>query len=323
MNSNTEVEEAKAVLEKEANAIREVANRLDPEKFTKAVDILYKKDGKIIVTGIGKSGHVGKKLAAMLCSTGSPAAFLHPSEAVHGDLGIHQHGDPVIYLSNSGSTPELLYLEPVFRSRDAKIIGILGKQPSPLSQKVNVTLDTSVDEEADPLGIVPTASIASAMALGHAIGSALMKRRGFDSKEYAKTHPAGQLGRNLLLKVKDVFHKTEKVACLNKNSSIKETVIAMSKYPLGAACILEEGKLIGIITDGDLRRALLKVDDISTIKTVDIMTQKPQTIFPEQSLGEALKEMEKRKPSPISILPVECNQKKTLLGLIRLHDILA
>lgn len=323
MNTNKEAEDAKAVLEKEAYAIKEVANRLNPEDFTKAVDILDKEDGKIIVTGIGKSGHVGKKLAAMLCSTGSPAAFLHPAEAVHGDLGIHQQGDPVIFLSNSGSTPELLYLEPVFRSREAKIVGILGKQPSPLSEKVDVSLDTSVEEEADPLGIVPTASIASAMALGHAIGSALMKRRQFDSTQYAQTHPAGQLGRNLLLKVKDVFHESEKVACLNKNSSIKETVIAMSEYPLGAACILEEGKLIGIVTDGDLRRALLKLDDISAIKTADIMTRNPQTIFPEKSLGEALKMMEKRKPTPISILPVECNHKKTLLGLIRLHDILA
>ena len=272
MNALTkEAEEAKTVLIKEAKAIEGVATRLNGPEFCKAIDILIKKNSKIVVTGIGKSGHVGKKMAAMLCSTGSPTSFLHPSEAVHGDLGIHQEGDPVIFLSNSGTTPELLNLEPVLRARGAKIVGILGKKISPLGEKMDALLDASVDEEADPLGLVPTASFAAAAALGDAIGSALMKRRNFDSNEYAKTHPAGQLGRNLILRVKDVFHPVEKVACLCANAWIKEAVIEMSKFPLGAACIIENQKLVGIITDGDLRRALLSTDDINSVCVTDIM----------------------------------------------------
>ena len=321
-NLTTELKEAKLVLNKEAHAIQLVAERLNAETFSHAVDILFQKDHKIVISGIGKSGHVGKKIAAMFCSTGSPASFLHPSEAVHGDLGIHQEGDPVIFLSNSGSTPELLYLEPVFRSRGAKIVGILGKQHSPLTTKVDISLDASVCEEADPLGIVPTASFAAATALGHAIGSALMKRRNFDSNEYAKTHPAGQLGRNLILKVKNVYHPIEKVACVKESSSIKEIVIQMSKYPLGGACVLDGNKLLGIVTDGDLRRALLKTEDINNVKATDIMTRNPQTISLEESLGNALKQMEQREPTPISILPVTCSEQNSLMGLIRLHDVL-
>ena len=206
---NVELEEAKTVLMKEALAIQEASNNLLPEALQSALDILYKENGKIIISGIGKSGYVGQKMAAMMCSTGSPAAFLHPAEAVHGDLGIHQKSDPVIFLSNSGATPELIYLEPVLRSRGAKIVGILGKTNSPLSEKVDVVLNATVKEEADHLGIVPTASFAAASALGDALGSALMKRRGFDKNEYAKTHPAGQLGRNLILRVQDVFHRKE------------------------------------------------------------------------------------------------------------------
>ena len=324
MNNKTqETEEAKTVLLKEASAIREVANRLSVKDFTRAIDILLKKEDKIIVTGIGKSGYVAKKIAAMLCSTGSPASFLHPAEAVHGDLGIHQKGDPVIFLSNSGSTPELIYLEPVLRSRGAKIVGILGKTKSPLGEKVDVLLDASVTEEADLLGIVPTASFAAAAALGDAIGSALMKRRKFDSNEYAKTHPAGQLGRNLILKVEDVYHNKTKVACLAKDAKLKEAVIEMSKYPLGAACVLENGKLLGIITDGDLRRTILETEDLNQACVSEIMTNEPTTIFPNKSLGFALDLMEKRKTGPISLLPVVNPKTEELLGLIRLHDVLS
>lgn len=295
-NSEQELEEAKTVLRKEAIAIQEIANRLDSGAFCKSIDILFETHGKIVITGIGKSGHVGKKMAAMLCSTGSPTAYLHPSEAVHGDLGIHQEGDPVIYLSNSGSTPELIYLEPVFRARGAKIIGILGQINSPLADKVDVLLDASVCEEADPLGIVPTSSFIAASALGDALGAALMKRRNFDKNEYAKTHPAGQLGRNLILRVKDVFHRLDKVALITREARIKEVVIEMSKHPLGAACVLENEKLIGIVTDGDLRRALQNTEDLINKKVEKIMTEQPQAIFPDETLGYALDVMEKETP---------------------------
>jgi len=322
-NESKEANDAKSVLLKEALAIKEAADRISNEDLTCAIDILQRENGKIVVTGIGKSGHVGKKMAAMLCSTGSPTAYLHPSEAVHGDLGIHQYGDPVIFLSNSGTTPELLYLEPVFRSRGAQIVGILGNPQSPLAEKVDVLLDASVKEEADPLGIVPTASFAVAAALGDALGSALMSRRNFDKNEYAKTHPAGQLGRNLILRVKDVFHLKEKVACLNENARIKDAVIEMSKFPLGAACILNNDKLSGIITDGDLRRALQKAENLVELQATEIMCHQPKTIGPNESLGEALKFMEQGNPTPVSILPVVCPDTGILLGLLRLHDILA
>ena len=319
-NFTQEAQEAKGVLAKEALAIQGVADRLIPKEFSKAIDILFKKDGKIIVTGIGKSGHVGKKFAAMLCSTGSPTAFLHPSEAVHGDLGIHQEGDPVIFLSNSGSTPELLYLEPVFRARGAKIIGILGKQQSPLGEKVDVILDASVNEEADPLGIVPTSSFAAASALGDAIGSALMKRRNFDSKEYAKTHPAGQLGRNLILKVRDVFHPFEKVACLAKKDSIKQAVIEMSKHPLGAACILEDKKLIGIITDGDLKRLIRKNNKIDNLIIKKHMSKNPYCVEENILASDILTQMNKRKITNVCVFNRK-NRKKTI-GVVHIHDVI-
>lgn len=319
-----EAEEARSVLIKEADSIKAAAERLCPRSFAEAVDILFKTTGKIIITGIGKSGHVGKKMAALFCSTGSPACFLHPSEAVHGDLGIHQEGDPVIYLSNSGATPELLYLEPVLRARSANIIGIMGKRESPLGSKVDVFLDASVQEEVDPLGIVPTASFAVVSSLGDALAAALMRRRGFDETEYAKTHPAGQLGRNLILKVRDVMHLPEKIACLSSETSIKEVVIAMSRFPLGAACILEQEKLVGIITDGDLRRALEKDQDLFSLKAGDIMSAHPETITADEPLGSALRRMEERKPTPVSLLPVTEHgvSEDHFIGLIRLHDVL-
>tara|TARA_B100000989_G_scaffold291322_1_gene265665 strand:+ start:586 stop:1557 length:972 start_codon:yes stop_codon:yes gene_type:complete len=314
-----ETEIAKNVLRKEAESILRASERIGSE-ISKAVKILYSEDNKIIVSGIGKSGHLGKKMSATFCSTGSPSAFLHPSEAVHGDLGIHQNGDPVLFISNSGTTPELLDLEPVLRNRSAKIIGILGRPKSALSEKVDVTIDASVSIEADPLGIVPTASFAVAAALGDALASALMKKRNFSEKDYATTHPSGQLGRNLLLKVSDVMHLTDKIARINPNTSFKEIVVEMTRFPLGAACVMEGDYLSGIITDGDLRRTLEKTDDFISIKSKNVMAKNPITIEPSLSLSDALQKMEKRK-SPISVLPVTEKGNRKLLGLIRLHDI--
>ena len=219
MNDQEDLKIARSVLITEAESILKAAERFDPT-FKKAIDILDAPNCKIIVTGIGKSGHLGKKISATLCSTGSPSCFLHPAEAVHGDLGIHQKGDPVIFLSNSGSTPELLSLAPVLRKRNAQIVGILGKVESKLAEKVDIALDASVTIEADPLGLVPTASTAVAASLGDAIASALMKRKNFSENDYAITHPAGQLGRNLILKVEDVMHKPNKIACVMEKTSI-------------------------------------------------------------------------------------------------------
>jgi len=314
-----EVVEARHVLKVEAESILMASKRLG-ENFSKAVDLLYKDKGKIIVTGIGKSGHLGKKLAATFCSTGSPAAYLHPSEAVHGDLGIHQKGDPVIFLSNSGATPELLALEPVFRQRTACIMGILGKEDSPLGKKVDVLLDASVSNEADPLNIVPTASFTVAASLGDALSSALMRRRNFSEKDYAMTHPAGQLGRNLTLCVANVMHKPEQVAFVESSTPLKDIVIKMTEKPLGAACVVKCAKLVGIITDGDLRRSLKKVEDLNQLTAEKIMCKSPQIVKPNMSLGVALEIMEGGS-SPISVLPVIDEKTTEIMGLIRLHDI--
>lgn len=315
-----ELNDAINVLNKESESINCAAKKLG-KNFLDAVDILFTKSNKIIVCGIGKSGHLGKKIAATLCSTGSPSSFLHASEAVHGDLGIHQKNDPVIFLSNSASTPELLSLEPIIRKRGGKIVGILGNTDGPLSKKVDVYLDSSVKGEADPLGIVPTASFMVSSALGDALASALMKRRDFTEIDYALTHPAGQLGRNLLLNVRDVMHPISKIALVNPAMRVSDLVIEMTKFPLGAACIVDDINLLGIITDGDLRRSLGKNKELLNMKVKEIMNKNPQTIRPDISLGEALKKMESGKKQ-ISVLPVtKSTSPNQILGLLRLHDI--
>jgi arabinose-5-phosphate isomerase len=314
-----EIKQARAVMENEAYAIQLCAQRLDKD-FQRALDILSSNEGKVVVTGIGKSGHLAKKMAATLCSTGTPSAFLHPTEAIHGDLGIHQAGDSVIYLSNSGTTPELIFLEPVLRSRDAKIVGILGNINSPLADKVDCILDSSVSIEADPLGIVPTASFMVSSALCDALASSLMKRKNFSENDYARTHPGGQLGRNLILQVKDVLHSKDKIACVNRNEKMRKVVSEMTKFPLGAACVMNNKNFEGIITEGDLRRALNESCELDLTTAEEIMSTNPKQISPNVSLGEALEIMEKGE-TQISILPVIDPDNSSLLGLLRLHDI--
>jgi len=317
--SEQELKEAVKVLKKESESIDRAASQLG-KNFSQALDILSKPKNKIIVCGIGKSGLLGKKLAATFCSTGSPASFLHASEAVHGDLGIHQTGDPVIFLSNSASTPELLFLEPIFRKRKGKIVGIMGNADGPLIKKVDVFLNSSVLSEADPLGIVPTASFMVSAALGDALASGLMKRKKFTKSEYARTHPAGQLGRNLLFNVNDVMHPLSEIALVFSDTLISDLVIEMTKHPLGAACVVRKGKLLGIVTDGDLRRSLMENKNLLNMTAKQIMNAEPKTIDPSLSLGEALSVMEEGSKQ-ISVLPVAEPGQDKLMGLLRLHDI--
>ena len=233
-NHIPEIMNARAVLETESAAIKLAAERLDAN-FVRAVDILDVPDGKIVVAGLGKSGHVGRKIAATFCSTGSPAVFMHAAEAVHGDLGVHQSGNPTIFLSNSGSTSELLALVPILRDRSSSFVGILGNLDGALGQKMDVVLDASVSREADPLGMVPTASFVVTAALGDALASSLMQKRGFSEEDYAHTHPGGQLGRSWSLSVNDLMHPMEKVACCEEDTSLRNLVIAMTEHPLGAS----------------------------------------------------------------------------------------
>jgi arabinose-5-phosphate isomerase len=311
---------ARTVLEDEARALAEVAGRLD-HSLNEAVNVLLQHEGKVVVSGIGKSGHIGQKIAATLASTGTPAVFLHAAEAVHGDLGIYTPGDPSILISKSGSTAELLRLIPILRQFHSPLIVIVGNLNAPMAKQADVVLDARVEKEADPLNLAPTCSTTAALALGDALAVALMQARSFTDKDFARYHPAGQLGRSLWLKVADVMHRDEAVAWVKSDTPLRQVIIAMSQRPLGAACVVDEAQLLlGIITDGDLRRVLLTHEDIRGLLAAECMTRQPVTISPQASLKEATRLMEDR-PSQISILPVVDPQNQRCLGVIRIHDI--
>jgi len=312
---------ARAAIEIEAASLNRAAARLNGE-LIRAVDLILAHPGKVVVTGMGKSGHIARKIVATLCSTGTPAVFLHPAEAVHGDLGIYTPGDPTVLLSKNGSSRELLALVPILRELHSPLIGILGGKGSPLAAQMDVLLDASVEREADPHNLAPTASAVTALALGHALAIALMCARGFTPREFSRFHPGGQLGRNLLLAVREAMHSGEEVAMVPPGASLKEVIIAMTRRPMGGACVVAaDGTLEGLITDGDLRRALTMHDDIRELRAEDAMTRVPVTIGPDATLGAALERMERR-PSQISVLPVVDHAGRAL-GLLRLHDVYA
>jgi arabinose-5-phosphate isomerase len=310
---------ARTAIEIEAASLSRAAGRLDGE-LIRAVDLILAHPGKVVLTGIGKSGHIARKIVATLCSTGTASVFLHPAEAVHGDLGIYTPGDPTVLISKNGTSAELLALVPLLREFHSPLIGILGSAASPLAGQLDVLLDASVEREADPHNLAPTASAVTALALGHALAIALMCARRFTPEEFGRFHPGGQLGRNLRLSVREAMHSGEEMAVVTPDASLKEVIIQMTRRPLGGACVIApDGRLAGFITDGDLRRALTNHDDIRALRAQDAMTRTPVTIGPEASLGEALELMEQR-PSQISVLPV-VDESGRARGLIRIHDI--
>lgn len=316
------LEAARAAMQIEAEAVLVASRRLD-ESLCSAAAIITEcisRKGKVIVAGIGKSGYVARKIAATLQSTGVPAMFLHPTEAGHGDVGVCQAGDAVIMVSKSGSTSELLEMIAPLRQFDARFIGILGNTKSPLAREMNVTLDASVQREADPAGLTPTASTLVALAVGHALAVALMAARGFGPEQFHRFHPSGQLGHNLRMRVREVMHVNGEVAWVAANDSLKHIVIEMSRRPLGAACVVTSDQLLGLVTDGDVRRALQNHDDIRGLSAADVMTRLPITVGPDELVHDALRLMEDR-ASQISVLPVVDPQTHACLGLIRIHDI--
>jgi len=310
---------ARTAIEIEAASLVRAAERLNGE-LIRAVELILEHSGKVVVTGIGKSGHIARKIVATLCSTGTAAVFLHPAEAGHGDLGIYTPGDPTVLISKNGTSQELRTLVPLLREFHSPLIGILGNPASPLASQVDVLLDASVEREADPDNLAPTASAVTALALGHALAIALMRARNFTPAEFGRFHPAGQLGRNLRLCVHQAMHPAAESAMVAPEASLKDVIIAMTRRPLGAACVIAaDGALSGFLTDGDLRRALTTHDDIRELCAADVMTHSPVTIGPAATLGEALELMERR-PSQISALPVVDDTGRAL-GILRLHDI--
>jgi arabinose-5-phosphate isomerase len=316
---STLLQSARQVLLAEARALEAASARLDGE-FERAVDLLAAHAGKVLVTGIGKSGIIAQKIAATFCSVGQPAVFLHPVEALHGDLGLYTPGDPTIVVSRSGNTAELLRLVTQLKAVASPVIGILGAPQSSLGVLMDVVLDASVRAEADPNNLAPTASASVAMGLGDALAIGLIERRGFTPADFARFHPAGQLGRNLLLRVSEVMHPLAQVATAAATDPLRQVVIGMTSRPLGAACVLDsQGRLAGLITDGDVRRALRQHDDIRGVVAADVMTVRPAAIAPGASVHEALRKMEDR-GSQISVLPV-VDEAGLCVGLLRLHDL--
>lgn len=313
------IDAARRLLECEARSIERASARLGAD-FERAVGLLADCTGKIIASGMGKSGAAARKLAATLCATGVPAVFLHPAEAEHGDFGLAEPGDVAVLISKSGTTAEVVRLARRLQELGAPRIGILGRTDTELARLCDAVLDASVDEEGDPYNLIPAASAIVATALGDALAVALMVARRFDPEHFGRLHPGGQLGRNLRLRVRDAMHAGEQVAWVRPETALREVVIEMTRKPLGAACVLDEqGRLAGLITDGDLRRALERHEDIRGLAAADVMTRTPVTVAPEALLAEALVLMERR-PRQLSVLPV-VDSAGLALGLLRLHDI--
>jgi len=312
------------VLEGELKGLEHLLRRIEAP-LAEALALLLPCPRKIIVCGVGKSGHVGRKIAATLNSTGSRSVFLHPCEALHGDLGVYEDGDPVLLLSKSGSSEEILRLLPFFKKNRSPLIAILGNRHNPIALQADVLFDIAVGVESDPLGVVPTTSALLTLAVGDAIACALMAERRFSQKNFVTFHPAGQIGRNLLLQVRDVMHPLPRVAGVPAEAPLRELVIAMTEYPLGAALVLEKKgenhRLLGIITDGDIRRLLREGRDIDRATAGQIMSRHFRFIAPDRSLGEAVSLMEEG-DSQVHVLPVIAGEPgdNTALGLLRLHD---
>ncbi|MFP4156302.1 MAG: SIS domain-containing protein [Opitutales bacterium] len=319
-NKTSYLETGRQAMRAESAAIEIAAGRLG-EGFERAVRVLLDADSKLIICGIGKSGHIGTKLVATFSSCGLPAVFLHAAEAIHGDLGVYRPGDPTIVLSKSGSTNEVLRLMPVFRKFRSPVIAIVGNVHSPIADMADVILDASVEKEADPLGLMPTSSSTVSLAIGDALAAAFAQARQFTEEEFAVFHPGGQLGRNLLMAVSDVMHPVAAVGRIHREQSLREVVIAMTRHPWGAACVVDpDDQLVGIITDGDVRRFLSESGDILDREAGECMTANPVATHPKATLGEAVRLMEERS-SQISVLPVVKEGSRRLVGLLRLHDV--
>ena len=308
-----------AVLETEAQAIIALKPRID-ESFIRACDYMLHCEGRIVVSGMGKSGHIGDKIAATLASTGTPAFFVHPGEASHGDLGMITPKDVVLALSNSGETDELLTILPIIKRLNVPLITLTGNPDSRLARAADANIDVSVAQEACPLGLAPTASTTAALAMGDALAVALLESRGFTEEDFARSHPAGSLGRRLLLRIEDLMHSGDSVPMVATTASLSEALLEMSRKGLGMTTVVEDDKrLAGIFTDGDLRRLLDHGEiAISTIKVADVMHRHCITVEAHQLAAEALRIMDEKR---VNALPVVDSEGR-LSGALNMHDLL-
>lgn len=313
------IEVAQKVLSIEAKSLLEIKDRIG-EDFVKSVEIIYKSKGRVVVTGIGKSGLIGRKIAATLASTGTPSFFMHPAEASHGDLGMVTEEDVVIAISNSGETEEIIGLIPYLKYFNVKIIAITGNRQSTLTKQSDAVLDVSVREEACPFGFIPTASTTATLAMGDALAVALMIRKGFNKEDFAFFHPGGSLGRRILTKVKDLMHTGDEIPICNKDTLMIDAVLEISSKRLGAVVVLDQNKrILGIVTDGDVRRGVQKFGKkLFEMKASEIMTLSPKTIQEDDLAATALSKMQKYSITSL-IVP---DKDGTIKGIIHIHDIL-
>ncbi len=309
---------AREVIRIEAEAVAALANRLDAS-FERAVDLLFNCNGRVIVCGIGKSGIIAQKIAATLSSTGTAAIFLHAAEAAHGDLGMVMPGDVVICISKSGSTEEFYTLVPILKKLETPIIAMTGNQHSPLAERSDVVLDISVEKEACPHDLAPTASTTAALAMGDALAVALVEKRHFSREDFALRHPAGVLGKKLFLRIDDVMYAGNKIATIGENATIDEVIVEITRKRFGGTCVLsDDGKLAGIITDGDLRRLLKDRRALDGLVARDIMTREPKTIHLGTLAAQTLEIMEEHDIMQMVIVDAEHRPK----GMVHLHDLL-
>lgn len=309
---------AKEVLDIEAYSILKLKNSIN-ENFTKAIEILYNCKGRVIVTGMGKSGLIGKKIAATLSSTGTPSYFLHPAESTHGDSGIITREDVIIAISNSGETNELLNLLPLIKRFGIPLIALTGGLNSTLAKTSDVTLDISVEKEACPLNKAPTASTTATLALGDAIAVCLLEKRGFTEEDFLIFHPSGALGKGFLYSVSELMIKGDKLPLAFEDDKFTDVIELITQKKLGLAIITDKNcKMTGVLTDGDIRRTLIKYPNVQNLKVIDVMTANPKTISPHELAAKALHLMEKYSITALAIT----DERKKPVGVLHIHDLL-
>ncbi len=308
---------ARRVLEIEADSVRELIERVD-ESFERAVELILETTGKVVVTGMGKSGIICQKIASTLASTGTSAIFLHPAEGAHGDLGVLMKNDIVIAVSNSGETEEIIMMLPLVKRLGIRLIAMTGRPQSTLGRYADVVINTAVREEACPLGLAPTASTTATLAMGDALAVALLKRRGFKEEDFAVLHPAGSLGRKLM-RVRELMHTGSTIPRVTPDTEMKDAILEMTAKRLGITGVFEGERLVGVITDGDLRRALERGGDVLKKRVSEVMTRNPKTIQEDAIAESALRLMEEYQ---ITALFVKSRDTQKVVGVVHLHDLI-